>query len=282
MTDSLTPITIISATDAQLSGEDPLRIESYRRYWAVEGWNPHKEKIVWAETLQEIVKTPGITGGKMGALAAKHPVLIEDIACPDCGGQVYITKRQEAQQALWGDIPKCEPCLEAQAQAQAAKRKQEAKEFAILQKKTQKAFDDILCDDHRPEDCVSNLNHPQVRLYLDMLKMRKERGREYIGDDINGNPQYSEPAVTLWGCWVHHFGDKYKKAGPDLYELARHRIIKPRRPLAESVALTRHGLINPSGYPAVMWEVEEELDGWPLVGIMGRQLQLLGDSAEEE
>lgn len=281
MTASLTQIRIISASDAELSGEDPLRIESYRRYWAVKGWDAQKKKIIWQETLQQIVKTLDITHGKMTALVAKNPVHIEEVACPGCGGQVFIKTRQKAGQALWGDVPKCETCMEAQANQQAARREQERKDFAVLQRKTQKAFDAVICDDPRPEDCVSKLNQSQIRLYLDMLKMRKD-DTEYIGRDINGYPQYSEPAVTLWGFWAHHLEDRYKKSGPDLYELARHRIIKPRRPLAEFVTLTRHGLINPSGYPAVMWEVEEELDGWPLVGIMGRQLRLLGDSAEEE
>lgn len=88
MNASPTQITIISASAAELSVEDPQRIESYRRYWAVEPWDPQKRKFVWQETVKDILHDLKVTQGQMQSIVAKYPVQIVGIGCPGCGGPV--------------------------------------------------------------------------------------------------------------------------------------------------------------------------------------------------
>lgn len=272
-------VRIIPASQSELEGEPAILIEAYHRYWAVKSWDPVKKRIFWAETLKVIVDGLGATPGKMQSVREKHAVLIETVICPGCGGKIGFSGRQEAQQALRGTVPLCNDCEADRAEASKLRHAQKTKDFGKLERQILKAFNAVICDDHRPEDCVSSLNESQVTLYLDMLKRQREDSRvlDYIGMDSRGNHMYAEPRVILHGWYAYDLGDKYKKSGPDLYELARHRLIEPLGSLASSIALTRHGLINPSGYPTVIWSVQQELDGWPLVGLVGKQLRLLSE-----
>lgn len=269
---------IIPASQSELQGVPAILVEAYHRYWAVKSWDPVKKRISWAETLHAIVDELGASPSKMQTMRGKHAVLIEEVFCPGCGGQIGFYGRQEAQQALRGVVPLCDVCVAERAEVAKRKRDRTTKDILKLERQIEKALNSVICDDHRPEDCVSALNQSQVKLYLDMLKrQREDRYVEYLGQDSRGQDMYSEPNVILYGDYAYSLGDKYKKSGPDLYEPARHRLIKPLGFIATSITLTRHGLINPSGFPCVSWSVQQELDGWPLIGLMGKQLRLLSE-----
>lgn len=276
MTDSPKNIKIIVAEDSELAGESAVRVEFYRRYWTVESWDPAKSRIHWAETIATIVKALGTTHGKVSTMLKKYPVRAEPAACPECGGPYWIGSRQTAQQVLRGKFPRCYDCMMAQLEELRSKRHEREKQFKVLERKTRKAFKAVICDDQHPEECVSSLDRSMVALYLDMLKryIDKRKDPEYVGNDEMGKSIFVDPEVLLCGPWAAHLGDKYEKSGPDLYELARHRLIKPRRDLAHAIELTRDGLIDSSGYPYVFWEVAELVDGRPVRPMMEKQLGL--------
>lgn len=260
-------IKIVPARESEL-GEEPLvRIEFYRRYWAVGAWDSMTRKVLWAETIRSIGQSLNTNLSTMTTMVKKYPVLVEPLACPGCVGPVYVNTRQTAQQALRGSVPLCGSCMAMRIEEMHRSRLEKEQKFVVHERKIQKAFNATICDDRHPEECVSFLSESAVALYQDMLAQYREPQR-HVADDHMGRPIFVEPEVLLCGPWAHDSRNKYETSGPDLYALARHRLIKPKSDLAGVIGLTLHGLINPSGYCYIAWTVEEEVDGLPVVEII--------------
>lgn len=274
-------IRIIQADHTALTQESAERVEFYRRYWAIESWDPVKRNIVWAEGAAAIIKALGTTDGKVRTMLSTYPVHIEPLACGGCSDRLHINLRQEAKQALRGQHSMlCNTCTATRTEEKKHQAEEREKEAALLEQKTQAAFRAALCDDHRPEDCIGTLNEDQVRLYMALLEayQKEQKNPAYLWwDEYRNEPVYAHALVALRGPYTRgQWGPEYDKSGPNLYELARHRLITPFRELTPATTLTRHGLINPSGYPYIQWEVQDEIDGWPVQELMTKRLSELG------
>lgn len=272
---------IVLPDDADLAGEQLERFDAIRRYWAIACWDPAKSRVQWAESVSGIVASSGVSDGKLRRMLLERPVRIEQVVCA-CGAPLYFWDRQMVQRALRGDARLCESCLSEKSAASRRKAEQDRQEFETLERKIRAAFTAALCDDHRPEDCVNSLEGSAVTLYQQMLNQQQEDApllRQWLGADEHGKDIFQEPHVTLLDHRSISLDTlKYVKSGPDLYALAQHRLIIPLGYMAREVALTRHGLINPSGYSYLRWSVQEELDGWPVVGLMGKRRRILDES----
>lgn len=271
-------VVIILASHAELSGQSPSLLSAYQRYWDVSSWDPEKLTIKWSEKVSELVASIDVSDSQLRGLALALPVKVEGLNC-GCGAELRFCKRQAVLQAVRGKKAQCQACLVAQRDRKQRESDRYQKKIARLEGKAEAALRATQCDDHRPEDCVRSLDRGAATLYLEMLRLYQQEQRapkEWLGADRYGRDMYADPSVTLSNPWDPPIDrHKYEKAGPDLYALARHRLIVPVGFIAEFIVLTHHGLMNPSRYRYINWRVEAELDGWPIVDLMGKQLRIL-------
>jgi hypothetical protein len=258
---------IILASDSELAGESEQRVEYYRRYWSIDSWDPDKKSLTWKYTEAAILESTGTSSGKGRKVLQTHPIRVESVFCVGCGGPLWLYLRLQVRQVLRGTPVHCDSCIRARHQE--AVQRAEKRHRAIMreERKVRAAFKADLCADPVPERCVEALSDSQVGLYLKMA--------EAYRDKQNGwwLPDWDSCSIVLSGPYSPTpSSNEYEGSGPDLYELARHRMIDPVGTLALSISLTTDGHIDPSGYPYVSWEVAEEIHSQPLFELISKRL----------